>query len=78
MTKKDFYQVIKRFLITFACCVPLFVFVGVEWGQYFSQTVMVIMFTVFAGGVFALEELHNANKLEKQKQIKENKNKGAK
>ena len=72
MTKKEIYQLMKRFLISFACCVPLFLFVGVMWGQYFSQAVLVIIFTVFAGLVFALEELYHYKKMEKQKEIKKN------
>lgn len=75
MTKKEAMKLMKRFFITFICCVPLFLFVGVLWGQYFSQPALVTIFTVFAGTVFAIEEYVHYKNINKQKEIKNSKKK---
>ena len=57
MNRKDVSKLFKRFLITFACSLPLLILVGIFIEGKVSDFVMVTIFVVLAGIVLALEEL---------------------
>ena len=78
MTRKDVAKLFKRFLILFACMLPLFILVGYLLYNRVSDIVMIIIFVVLAGAGFALEELVHYKLYQKRKALKEEKEKNSK
>ena len=57
MTRKDATKLFIRFLIVFACTLPVLIPIGLLLTNKISDFVMVTIFVVIAGGAFAVEEL---------------------
>ena len=71
MTRKDIMQLLKRFLITFCCTIPLMIAVGFLLKNKISNFVMVVIYVVIAGAVLAVEEYIYYKKRVKREQLKE-------
>jgi zinc transporter ZupT len=67
MTRKDVVKLIKRFLITFLCTLPLLVLIGYLLIGKISNALMTFIFVVIAGGVFFLEEVIRYQKKQNKK-----------
>ena len=74
MNRKDVSKLFKRFLITFACSLPLLILVGILIDGKVSDFVMVTVFVAIAGVVLGAEELLY-RKYASKRQEKVNKNK---
>jgi len=66
MSRKDIVKLIKRFLITFLCTVPVFVGLDYLLGNAVKDWLKIFMFVVIGGGVFFLEELIRFKKNKKK------------
>ena len=71
MTRKDIFQLIKRFLLTFLCCVPVLLLIGYLLQGKVQSWIMVTIFVVVAGGVLAIEEYIVYARRKKREKIKE-------
>ena len=71
MTRKDIAKVFIRMLITFVCMLPVFLLIGFSLYEKISDIVMIIIFLVIAGGVFALEEFIHFKIYQKRQKLKE-------
>ena len=56
MSRKDIIKLFLRFLITFACSVPLLLLIGYFISGKVHDVVEVIIYVAVAGAVLALEE----------------------
>ena len=56
MNRKDVTNLFVRFLVTFACCLPVLIPLGFLLSGKVLDIVMIIIFVLVAGIVFALEE----------------------
>lgn len=54
MTKKEAVKYIKLFFIAFACCIPLFVVIGIFLTQYIGNVWSVVIYIVIGAGAFVL------------------------
>ena len=77
MNRKDITQLFKRFLITFACSLPLLILVGVLLDSKVSDFVMVVVFVAVAGVIIAAEELIFRKLYLKRKQQRESSTDGS-
>ena len=74
MNKKDVSKLFKRFLITFACSLPLLILVGILIDGKVSDFVMVTIFVAIAGVVLGAEELlHYKFASKRQQKVNESK-----
>lgn len=71
MTRKDIAKMFKRFFITFACMLPIFILLGYLLNGRVSNFVMIVIFVVVGGAGYALEELISYNAYQKREQKKE-------
>ena len=72
MTRKDATKLFIRFLIVFACVLPVLIVIGLLLTDKISDFVMVIIFVVIAGGVLAIEELIHFKLRQKREMLKQN------
>lgn len=71
MTRKDIAKLFIRLLITFVCMLPILGLIGYLLYQKISDIVMIIIFVVIGGAVFALEELIHYKRYQKRQELKE-------
>ena len=71
MTRKDVAKLLIRLLITFACMLPVLILIGYFLYGKISDVVMIVIFVVLCGGVFALEELVHYKLYQKRQALKE-------
>jgi preprotein translocase subunit SecF len=71
MTRKDVTNLFKRFLITFACTLPLLIALGFLLTNKVSDFVMIVIFVVIAGAVLAIEEYIHYKLYKKRERLKE-------
>ena len=72
MTRKDATKLFIRFLIVFACVLPVLIVIGLLLTDKISDFVMVTIFVVIAGGVLAIEELIHFKLRQKREMLKQN------
>ncbi|HAJ77486.1 MAG TPA: hypothetical protein DCO89_00255 [Clostridiales bacterium] len=72
MTRKDATKLFIRFLITFAFMLPALIALGLLLTNKVSNFVMIVMFVVIAGGIFAIEELIYFKLRQKRELLKQN------
>ena len=70
MTRKDVSGIFKRFLITFACMLPILIGLGFLLNGKISDLVMIVIFVVVAGAGIAIEELIHFKLYEKRQRLK--------
>ena len=80
MTRKEITQLFTRFLITFACMLPVLFGIGFLLKNKVSDFVMVVIFVVVAGTAVAIEELYQKRQMLKQQNqnYKQDNNNGGK
>ena len=83
MSKKEVTKLFKRFLITFLCSLPFLIVIGFLLYEKVSDAVMIVIFVVLAGVIFAFEELifiraYRKRQLLKQKALDESEKKDKK
>lgn len=71
MTRKDIFGLIKRFLLTFLCCVPVLLVIGYFLQGKVQSWIMVTIFVVVAGAVLAIEEYIVYTRRKKREKIKQ-------
>ena len=71
MTRKEITKLFVRFLITFAFSLVILIPLGLLLENKMSDFVMVVMFVVIAGGIFALEEYLHFKAYQKRQRLKE-------
>lgn len=71
MTRKDIAKLLIRLLITFACMLPIFILLGYLLYGKISDVVMIIIYVVLGGGIYALEELVHYKVYQKRQELKE-------
>ena len=70
MTRKDVSGIFKRFLITFACMLPILIGLGFLLNGKISDAVMIVIFVVVAGAGIAIEELIHFKLYQKRQRLK--------
>lgn len=65
MSKKEFIKNMKLFLIAFACCIPLFVVIGIFWRDALGGFWTVTIYVVIGAGAFILALLIDKKRQEK-------------
>ena len=78
MTRKEIAKLFIRFLITFACMIPLFIGRGFLLSGKVSDFVMTTIFVVLGGAGVAVEEFIHFKRVQKREELKnkEGKNNG--
>lgn len=71
MNKKEYGDLIKRFLLTFLCCIPIFVGLNILMKGKVDNFIIILINVVIGGIVFFLEELTHNKILESRKKRKE-------
>ena len=71
MTRKEISQIFKRFLITFACMLPIFIGLGFLLSGKVSDAVMIVIFVVVGGLGFAIEEYIHFKRYQKRQELRE-------
>jgi len=71
MTRKEITQLFTRFLITFACMLPVLFGIGFLLKNKVSDFVMVVIFVVVAGTAVAIEELIHFKLYQKRQMLKQ-------
>lgn len=67
MTRKDIANLYKRFFITFACLLPIFIVLGILLGDKIQSWILIVIYVTIGGGVLALEEfIHHKKYMERQ------------
>lgn len=76
MTRKEIAKLFKRFLITFACLLPIFIGIGLLLNGKIQNWIMVFIFVTVGGLTLALEEyIHRKNMLDRQQKKEQMENK---
>lgn len=65
MSKKEFVKNMKLFLIAFACCIPLFVVIGIFCRDALGGFWTVTIYVVIGAGAYILALLINKKRQEK-------------
>lgn len=65
MTRKEFVKNLKLFLIAFACCIPLFVLIGVLWRDNLGSFWTITIYVVIGAVAYILAMLINKKRQEK-------------
>ena len=71
MTRKDIFQLYKRFFITFFCCSPVFIILGYLLKDKIKNWILGFVFVVLGGLIFALEEWIHFKSKQKRLQLKQ-------
>lgn len=74
MTKKEAVKYIKIFLLSFACCIPLFAIIGIFLTQYIGNVWSVVIYIFIGAGAFVLG-LYLNKKHEEKLELKREKSK---
>ncbi len=69
MDRKLLTGMYKRFFITFACLLPLLIYLGILLGGHVTNFVRIAIFTLIGGTAFLIEEIINS-KLQERRQKK--------
>ena len=75
MTRKEITKLFQRFLITTLILLPFLILLGFLLANKVNDFVMIVMFVVIIGGVFALEELIHYKRYQKREKLKEEQSK---
>ncbi len=65
MTKKEFVRNFKLFLISFVCCIPLFVLIGVLWRDNLGSFWTITIYVLIGAGAYVLALLIDKKRQEK-------------
>ncbi len=57
MTKKEFIKIFKRFFLSFLCCLPIFILIGVFLRQKIGRVWTVVIYVVIGAIAFVLAEI---------------------